>query len=193
MQTKIDVQLPKNFTDFILHRKAYLIRTNKEARKSIPFFKPPNDIPDGLKTFFSKQEKERYSLRLRHRVEQDKLLILYEQEVLRCFNKAAREVKNQTIPFSFCSMIKDDEIYSQFRISEQASLSATTAPPMLNNKQTMTSSEASAANAENQPEQTRQEEAEGVRQKIPEPQSSEEVFLNNLNDLRLKFLKLKVK
>lgn len=37
MQTKIDVKLPKNFNEFILNRKSYLIRSNKEARKLIPF------------------------------------------------------------------------------------------------------------------------------------------------------------
>ena len=43
----------------------------------------------------------------------DKLLILYEQEILRCYNRAAREAINQSVPLSYCSIIKDEEIYSQ--------------------------------------------------------------------------------
>lgn len=189
MQSKIDVQLPKNFNDFIIHRKSYLIKSNKEAQKLIPFFKPPNDIPDDLKVFFGKQEKERYSLRLRHRVEQDKLVILYEQEVLRCFNKSAREAVNQEIPFSFCSMIKDDEIYSMFRISEQASLSATTQPPILCNTEVVTTDRMEQQN--NRASQS-SEIVESVAEAVQiETVSAEEVFSNELHGLRCKFQKLK--
>jgi len=191
MQSKIDVRLPKNFSEFIISRKSYLIRSNKEAQKAVPFFKPPSDIPEDLRAFFSRQEKERYSLRLRHRVEQDKLIILYEQEVLRSFNKAARETACQEIPFSFCSMIKDDEIYSMFRISEQASLSATTAAPILSSSEGTGSGGESGAQAEGEAgagvETIKQEVAS-----VPEA-SPEEVFSNNLNELRMKFQKLKVR
>jgi len=200
IQSKIDVRLPKNFNEFIISRKSYLIKGNKEAQKAVPFFKPPNDIPDDLRLFFSKQEKERYSLRLRHRVEQDKLIILYEQEVLRCFNKAARAVANQEIPFSFCSMIKDDEIYSMFRISEQASLSATTAPPILNNENEPGNCGGSGdgSGAGETVGDTDGETGAGMETSkqqvtsVPEVLSPEEVFSNNLNDLRMKFQKLKV-
>lgn len=67
-----------------------------------------------MKEYFFKQEKERHSLRLRHRIEQDKLVILYEQEILRCFNNKQQTSTNQTVPFSFCSIVKDDEVYSSY-------------------------------------------------------------------------------
>ena len=87
---------------------------------------------DELKELFNKQERERYSLRLRHKVEQDKLLIMYEQETLRCYvshqrQTAATATATATVtvvasqqPLSFCSLIKDDEIYSQFRMCANA-------------------------------------------------------------------------
>ena len=48
---------------------------------------------------------------------QDKLLILYEHEVLRCFNQVCRERKSH--PYSFCSIIKDDEVYSVSHLNAQ--------------------------------------------------------------------------
>lgn len=144
-----------------------------------------------LKEFFSKQEKERYSLRIRHQVEQDKLIILYEQEILRCFNKSAREAVNQTVPFSFCSMIKDDEIYSQFRISERASLSATTAPSLINTE--ASNSEQTKPSKEVQEEQMKQVEEKSSQSKPAcDAKTTDEDFLNKLDGLKDKFQKLKV-
>ena len=37
MQTKLNVKLPKNFSEFFMYKKTYLIKNNKEAQKSIPF------------------------------------------------------------------------------------------------------------------------------------------------------------
>lgn len=37
MQTKLNVKLPKNFNEFFMYKKTYLIKNNKEAQKSIPF------------------------------------------------------------------------------------------------------------------------------------------------------------
>lgn len=115
MQSSSDLKLPKSLHEFLLIKKNYLIRPNRDVRQSIPFLKPPNDMPEELKELFSKQEKERYKLRLRHKVEQDKLIILYEQEILRCFNKPSRDELNQTVPLSFCAIIKDAEVYSLYK------------------------------------------------------------------------------
>jgi len=40
---------------------------------------------------------------------QDKLIIMYEQEVLRCFNRISRDMNSH---LSFCSIVNDDEVYS---------------------------------------------------------------------------------
>ena len=37
MQTKLNVKLPKNFGEFFMYKKSYLIKNNKDAQKSIPF------------------------------------------------------------------------------------------------------------------------------------------------------------
>lgn len=113
IKTQIEWKYPKNFKEFFLNKKNYLIQQNKEIQQSIPFFKTPNDLHEELKEYFTKQERERYSLRLRHRIEQDKLSILYEQEILRCFLNFGRELSNQPMPLGFCSVFNDDENYSQ--------------------------------------------------------------------------------
>ena len=43
---------------------------------------------------------------------------MYEQEILRCFNKQSQDI-NQTVPLSFCAIIKDAEVYSLYK-NEQA-------------------------------------------------------------------------
>ncbi len=73
-------------------------------------------MPDELKNCYNRQEKERYSLRIRHRVEQDKLVILYEQEMLRCFNRFSHQKTEQ---LSFCTIIKDDEVYSDYKPTQR--------------------------------------------------------------------------
>ena len=37
MQKRVDLKLPKNFGEFLLCRKTYLIRTNRDARQTVPF------------------------------------------------------------------------------------------------------------------------------------------------------------
>jgi hypothetical protein len=39
-------------------------------------YKPTNELPENLNEYFLKQEKERYSLRLRHKVEQVYFLVI---------------------------------------------------------------------------------------------------------------------
>lgn len=184
-KTKLDIKLPRNFKDFFLFRKNYLTKNNKEAQKLIPYFKPPTDLPEDLKSYFSKQEKERYSLRLRHRVEQDKLNILYEQEILRSFNKSARDAVNQTVPFSFCSMIKDDEIYSVFRISDTLNYSVTSAPTKMNLSELNINT---SINIENRVKP--EVENNDTNLQCEEP-STQDLFLQKLSELRNKFQKLK--
>jgi hypothetical protein len=120
-------------------------------------------MPDDLKEHFFKQEKERHSLRLRHRIEQDKLIILYEQEIMRCFNNNNRS-GSLLYPYSFCSIIRDDEVYSSFsRINEQL------IPSSL------------SSSGEQQSEDCA----------ITTTPSAENKFLQNLENLKTKFQKLK--
>lgn len=120
---------------------------------------------------------------------------------MRSFNNAARDAVNQKIPLSFCSMIKDDEIYNAFRISEQASMSLTTAPTLL------THIDFNNPNSQDEQQQQQVASTEGrqgtdqdvepadsvVQQRVPvEPPTPEEVFVNSLVELRAKFQKLKV-
>jgi len=51
-------------------------------------------------------------MKLRHQVERDKLILSHEQEVLRLCGNATRSSLNQDIPFSYCSLLKDNEVYN---------------------------------------------------------------------------------
>jgi hypothetical protein len=75
---------------------------------------PPADLSPGsaLYNLFVSQEGERHRLRIQHTIEKEKLRLSFEQEILRVHGRAALAVANQTIPYSFCSIIKDDEIYN---------------------------------------------------------------------------------
>jgi hypothetical protein len=95
---------------------------------------------------------------------------LYEQEILRCFNNVSREIANQTIPLSFCTIIKDDEVYSQYKPPNEPELTT----PITN---AISQSHDDCVLVKTVPTQS---------------QSSEEKFLNNLSNLKAKFYKLKV-
>ena len=43
---------------------------------------------------------------------QDKLILSYEQEVLRLCGNATRSSVNQDIPFSYCLLLRDNEVYN---------------------------------------------------------------------------------
>ena len=43
---------------------------------------------------------------------QDKLILSHEQEVLRLCGNATRSSVNQEIPLSYCSLLKDNEVYN---------------------------------------------------------------------------------
>ena len=99
----------------------------------------------------------------------DKLVILYEQEVLRCFNRLSRNELNQSVPFSFCTMIKDDEVYSEFKQQQLIdTTNSTDANPISNHPNTDSAKNSRITN-------------------------EREKFLANLDETRAKFCKLKVK
>lgn len=47
-----------------------------------------------------------------HTVEKEKLVLCVEQEILRVHGRAARELANQSLPFSVCTILKDQEVYN---------------------------------------------------------------------------------
>ena len=73
---------------------------------------PPHSLGGALKELFVQQEKERYKLRLKHVVEKEKLVLAVEQEILRVHGRAARALANQSLPYSVCTILRDEEIYT---------------------------------------------------------------------------------
>ena len=51
-------------------------------------------------------------LRLKHVVEKEKLVLAVEQEILRVHARAARAHTNQSLPYSVCTILRDEEIYT---------------------------------------------------------------------------------
>lgn len=45
-------------------------------------------------------------------VEKEKLVLSVEQEILRVHGRAARALANQSLPFSVCTILKDEECYN---------------------------------------------------------------------------------
>merc|ERR1719210_638020 len=73
---------------------------------------PPHSLPKPLRDFFVEQENERFKLRTKHVVEKEKLVLSVEQEILRVHSRAARALANQPVPFSACTMFRDQEVYT---------------------------------------------------------------------------------
>ena len=49
---------------------------------------------------------------LQHQVERERLVLSVEQEILRVHGRAARALANQVLPFSACTMLRDQEVRS---------------------------------------------------------------------------------
>ena len=109
-------------------------------------------------------------------------MILYEQEIMRCYYLSSRDPTDQYIPYSFCSLIKDDEIYSQFRNNNDP---ISTTSPMASTNVTANNN----SNSQQQPHDS-QEMVQPQQQQIVEL-TAEEKLTKSLHTLRLKFQKLK--
>jgi hypothetical protein len=129
-------KVPKDFAETLMAKKNYLIAPSYKsfsittpASLGIKRFNPPSDLDLHLSDVFTRQEDERYRMKLRHQVERvnlldfiflkfifylikEKLILSHEQEVLRLYGNAARSSINQDIPFSYCSLLKDNEVYN---------------------------------------------------------------------------------
>ncbi|CAF1078223.1 unnamed protein product [Adineta steineri] len=112
-------KVPKDFSETTMAKKNYLIAPSFSSHSittpssiGIKRLLAPNDLDLHLAEVFTKQEDERYKMKIRHQVERDKLILSHEQEVLRLYGNATRSSVNQDIPFSYCSLLKDNEVYN---------------------------------------------------------------------------------
>lgn len=103
---------PQGFKDYLMNRCSYVIAGNTASRLSVPVVSPPPSLLPPMRDLFADQEKERYRLRMQHLIEKEKLVLSVEQEILRVHGRAARALANQALPFSVCTLLKDQEVYS---------------------------------------------------------------------------------
>ncbi|KAF0314404.1 Ankyrin repeat domain-containing protein 12 [Amphibalanus amphitrite] len=98
--------------DYLINRATYVLAGNVHSRLSVPTMAPPCSLAAGMKELFVEQEIERYKLRLQHIIEKEKLVLTVEQEILRVHGRAARALANQALPFSACTILRDEEVYN---------------------------------------------------------------------------------
>ncbi|KAI8791226.1 ankyrin repeat domain-containing protein 12 isoform X1 [Biomphalaria glabrata] len=109
---------PTGFKDFLMVNCTYILQGNSTSTLSVPMLPPPNLVTEPMREFFIQQEKERYRLRLQHVIEREKLMLSIEQEILREHGRAARAMANQTLPFSVCTILREEEIYNQQELEQ---------------------------------------------------------------------------
>lgn len=100
---------PQGFKDYLLNRRTYVLQGKTPTEPSVNM---PSAVPTQMKDLFTTQEKERYKLKMQHIVEKEKLVLSVEQEILRVHGRAARALANQSLPFSVCSILKDEDVYN---------------------------------------------------------------------------------
>ncbi|KAF5277119.1 hypothetical protein FQA39_LY06357 [Lamprigera yunnana] len=100
---------PQGFKDYLMNRCTYVLASTAPTTPNITI---PVSLPAQMKDLYSEQEKERYGLRMQHVVEKEKLVLSVEQEILRVHGRAARALANQSLPFSVCTILRDEEVYN---------------------------------------------------------------------------------
>jgi len=110
---------PQGFKDYLMNRCTYVIAGNAASRLSVPVVSPPPSLLPPMRDLFADQEKERYRLRMQHLIEKEKLVLSVEQEILRVHGRAARALANQALPFSVCTLLKDQEVYSALTAEQE--------------------------------------------------------------------------
>ncbi|XP_046473793.1 ankyrin repeat domain-containing protein 12 isoform X1 [Neodiprion pinetum] len=100
---------PQGFKDYLMNRCTYVLAGNANKEPNV---NPPVSLHCAMKDLYMEQEKERYRLRMQHVVEKEKLVLSVEQEILRVHGRAARALANQSLPFSVCTILKDEEVYN---------------------------------------------------------------------------------
>lgn len=92
-----------------MNRGTYVLAGKTPMDPALNF---PGSIVPPMKELFTMQEKERHKLKMQHVVEKEKLVLAVEQEILRVHGRAARALANQSLPFSVCTILKDEEVYN---------------------------------------------------------------------------------
>ncbi|XP_044734202.1 ankyrin repeat domain-containing protein 12 isoform X2 [Chrysoperla carnea] len=100
---------PQGFKDYLMNRCSYVLARNAPPQPTVV---PPATVPGAMRDIYVEQEKERYKLRMQHVIEKEKLVLSVEQEILRVHGLAARTLANQTLPFSVCTVLRDEEVYN---------------------------------------------------------------------------------
>ncbi|XP_065172400.1 ankyrin repeat domain-containing protein 12 isoform X2 [Atheta coriaria] len=100
---------PQGFKDYLMNRGTYVLAGRAPTTPNITY---PATLAAPMKDLFSDQEKERYKLRMQHVIEKEKLVLSVEQEILRVHGRAARALANQSLPFSVCTILRDEEVYN---------------------------------------------------------------------------------
>lgn len=100
---------PQGFKDYLMNRGTYVLAGKTPIEPVLNF---PSNIATQMKEIFTVQEKERHKLKMQHVVEKEKLVLAVEQEILRVHGRAARALANQSLPFSVCTILKDEEVYN---------------------------------------------------------------------------------
>lgn len=100
---------PQGFNDYLMNRRTYVLAGKTPSEIVIQY---PTNLPQQMKDIFSTQEKERYKLKMKHIVEKEKLVLSVEQEILRVHTRAGRALANQSVPFSVCTILRDEEVYN---------------------------------------------------------------------------------
>lgn len=108
---------PQNFNNYLMNRCDYLLREKNIPEELFPT-PPPAQLIKGssLYKLFIEQEQKRYEMRIRHKVEQEKLILTAQQDTLRLYNRAEMYKKNQTMPLSVCTYLKDEELYNKLEL-----------------------------------------------------------------------------
>lgn len=100
---------PQGFKGYLMNRCTYLLAGKAPIE---PVLNLPLNLTPAMKETFATQEKERHKLKMQHVVEKEKLVLAVEQEILRVHGRAARALANQSLPFSVCTILKDEEVYN---------------------------------------------------------------------------------
>lgn len=100
---------PQGFKDYLLNRRTYVLAGKTPLESNTGY---PMNLSSQLRDLFAQQEKERHKLKMQHVVEKEKLVLSVEQEILRVHGRAARALANQSLPFSACTILKDEEVYN---------------------------------------------------------------------------------
>lgn len=100
---------PQGFKDYLMNRCTYVLSGKTSTEPTINY---PANLPAAMKELYQTQEKERHKLKMQHVVEKEKLVLAVEQEILRVHGRAARALANQSLPFSVCTILKDEEVYN---------------------------------------------------------------------------------